>query len=589
MRGEVLPSPLVEPERPSLFAELQRRRVFRALVGYGVAAFAVLQIAEPILHGFHWPDAVLSYIVAALAIGFPIVVSLAWIFDVNAGRVERTGPAPAFRGVRLWALLAGLGVLAAAPGVTWYFFVRTRAAPAAAAQAGAAGPSIAVLPFLNLSSDKEQEYFSDGITEEILNALAQVDGLRVIGRTSSFAMKGRNEDLRSIGTQLGAGNLLEGSVRKSGARVRITAQLIESSGGSHLWSQQFDRELTDVFAVQEEIARAVVAALKLKLLPQAQAAQRTASVEAHDQYLLGRAFFARGSVQGYAQAMRALSRSVELDPAYAPAWAALSGALFWYGDSGGGEEKTDWPKATAAAEKAIELAPGLADGYAARSILRAVVQDWEGTRADLERARALNPGSVEVLVQYGTMLSALGQLPEAIAIFQQATVLDPLSAEGWLGVAIGQLGLGKLDLAEAAAKRVLQVSPEHDRGARTLGFSYLLRHRLDEARAAFHQGHNVLFVRLGDALIEHELGHPAESEAPLDLILRSPRVMSSAYQLAQIYAFRGETDHAFQWLGHAIESHDGGLVQVKFDPILRPLHKDPRFAALLQKMKLPPD
>ncbi len=559
------------------------------MVGYGVAAFAVLQIAEPIMHGFRWPDVVLSYIVAALAIGFPVVVSVAWIFDVNAGRVERTEPAPAFRGARLGLLLAGIGVLAAAPGLAWYFFLRRPAEPAIAASTGAVGPSIAVLPFVDMSPGKDQEYFSDGITEEILNALAQVDGLRVIGRTSSFAMKGKNEDLRSIGAQLGAGNLLEGSVRKAGARVRITAQLIEAAGGSHLWSQQFDRELTDVFAVQEEIARAVVEALKLKLLPSAPAQQRTASVEAHDQYLLGRAFFARGSGEGYGQAVQALSRSVELDPGYAPAWAALSGALFWRGDSGGGDDKVDWPNATAAVEKAIALAPGLAEGYVARSLMEAVHQDWERARNDLERARSLNPGGVEVQVQYGTLLSAVGRLPEAIAVFQKATLLDPLSAAGWLGVAICQLGLGKLDLAEAAAKRTLEVSPEHDRAARTLGLAYLLGHRLEEARAAFHRAHNLLFVRMGDAMIEHELGHPAESQRPLDLILAHPKVMNAGFQVAQIYAFRGETDRAFEWLGHAVESHDGGLSQIKFDPILRKLHGDPRFAALLRQMKLPPD
>ena len=269
----------VEPV--SLISELKRRRVFRALIGYGIVAFAVLQIIEPIMHGMHWPDAVLSSVVVALAIGFPIVVGLAWIFDVNEGRIARPPSAASLRGARLALVLVAIGVLAAAPGTFWYFYVRGIQKPARATTAA----SIAVLPFVNLSSDKEQEYFSDGIAEEILNALAQVDGLRVIGRTSSFSMKGKNEDLRSIGQKLDAANLLEGSVRKAGTHVRITAQLIEVAGGSHLWSQQFDRELTDVFAVQDEIARAVVAALKLKLLPARTAAideQRTADPEAHD-------------------------------------------------------------------------------------------------------------------------------------------------------------------------------------------------------------------------------------------------------------------------------------------------------------------
>jgi len=288
-----------------LLIELKRRRVIRALIGYAVAAFAVLQIIEPIMHGLHWPDAVLSWVVVALAAGFPIVVGLAWIFDVTADGIERTPSWGALRGPRLGLVLVSIGALSAAPGLLYYFVVRSRPAETKAAP----DASIAVLPFVNLSSDKEQEYFSDGIAEEILNALAQVDGLRVIGRTSSFSMKGKNEDLRAIGLQLNARNLLEGSVRKAGTRVRITAQLIEAAGGSHLWSQQFDRELTDVFAVQEEIAQAVVAALKLKLLPPQREEQRTVNVEAHDQFLLGRAFTARGSGDAYGRAVQALRGS----------------------------------------------------------------------------------------------------------------------------------------------------------------------------------------------------------------------------------------------------------------------------------------
>jgi len=226
------------------------------MVGYGVAAFAVLQIAEPIMHGFHWPDAVLSYVVAALAVGFPVVVSLAWIFDVNAGRIERTGPAAGLGGARLVAILAGIGVLAASPGLVWYFFVRKQAQPAPAASA-VTPPSIAVLAFADLSPSKDQEYFSDGIAEEILNALSRVKGLKVAGRTSSFSFKGKNQDLRGIGETLGVANLLEGSVRKQGNKVRITAQLIQASDGFHLWSKTFDGELTDVFELQERIARGI--------------------------------------------------------------------------------------------------------------------------------------------------------------------------------------------------------------------------------------------------------------------------------------------------------------------------------------------
>jgi tetratricopeptide (TPR) repeat protein len=402
-------------------------------------------------------------------------------------------------------------------------------------------------------------------------------------------MKGKNEDLRSIGTQLNATNLLEGSVRKAGARVRITAQLIEAAGGSHLWSQQFDRELTDVFAVQEEIARAVVAALKLKLLPAAHAAQRTVNPEAHDQYLFGRAFLERGSGGAYVHAVQALRKSVELDPNYAPAWAALAAALFWQGDSTG-DARRDWPEGKAAAEKAIALAPNLAEAYSAHALFRAnLLRDEKGALADAERARSLHPGGVEIQVYYATRLASIGRLPEAIAALQKVTAQDPLSAEGWVRLGNCYLGAGLLDLAEAAAKRALDISAEHARAARTLGFAYLLGHRLEEARVAFHRSSNPLFVEMGDAMIEHTLGHAAESQRVLERILTSPFALGASYQVAQIYAWRGEADRAFEVLGQAFESHDAGLGYLKYDPLLGSLRGDPRYTALLRNMNLPLD
>ena len=509
----------VEPV--SLISELKRRRVFRALIGYGIVAFAVLQIIEPIMHGMHWPDAVLSYVVVALAIGFPIVVGLAWIFDVNEGRIERPPSAASLRGARLALVLVSIGVLAAAPGTFWYFYVRGIQKPARVTAAA----SIAVLPFVNLSSDKEQEYFSDGIAEDILNALAQVDGLRVIGRTSSFSMKGKNEDLRSIGQKLDAANLLEGSVRKAGTHVRITAQLIEVAGGSHLWSQQFDRELTDVFAVQDEIAKAVVAALKLKLLPARTAAideQRTTNPEAHDQYMLGRHFYELGSGDGYGRALQALKRAVALDPGYAPAWAALSQAAFWARDQDAGryDAAQAFLTSRAAAEKAIELAPDFAGGYSARAGLRIRLErDWSGGRADLERALLLNPRDAEALVLYAWLLATTGKLPEAIAAGRKAVALDPLSTENWIQLSAFHMGTGELDLAEVAVRRALDVSPDHSRAARNLGFIYLLRGQLREARAAFQQSRTPFFQLMGEALVEYQLGHAAEAQRAFAEIL----------------------------------------------------------------------
>ena len=587
-------------------SELKRRRVIRALVVWGIATFAVLQVFEPVMHGLRLPDWTLSFVVVVLGLGFPITAALAWVFDLKATGIERTvSPEPAAdparphgpARLRLALLLLGLGAVAAAPGIV-YFFVwpggeRHPTAATAAGQVTPAAPSIAVLPFVNLSSDKEQEYFSDGIAEEILNALAQVEGLRVIGRTSSFAMKGRNEDLRAIGQKLNAANLLEGSVRKAGAKVRITAQLIEAAGGSHLWSQEFDRELTDVFAVQDEIAHAVVAALKLKLklLPAASQEPRTTDAEAHDQYLLGLAFLARGSGGAYQRAVTALDRAVKLDPGYAPAWSALARARFWAADqSVDGNPRLEWPLALAAAEKAVALAPGRADGYFARGAMReSTLQDWAGARADLERARALSPGNPGIQTQYASLVAALGRLPEAITALKEAAALDPLSADIPAMLSTVYLGTGQLPLAEAAARSALELAPEHGRAARNLGFALLLQGRLVEAQAAFHRSSNSFFVAVGDVMVEHSLGHAAASQRALDGVLAVPYVRQGSYQVAQSYAWRGEAGRAIEWIGHAIDEHDAGLNYLSYDPFFRPLRADPRFAALLRKLKLPVD
>src|SRR5713101_2555479 len=282
------------------FAELKRRRVFRALVGYAIAAFAVLQIIEPIMHGLHWPESALSYVVVALATGFPAVVGLAWIFDVKAGRIERTAPAQPMR-ARLALFLVGIGLLAAAPGLFYYFVLRSpRPAPAAEQL-----DSIALVPFVNMSSDKENEYFSDGVTEELINALANIPGSRVASRTSVFALKGKGLDARQIGEKMGVKTLLEGSVRREGNALRVTAQLISVDDDVHLWSQTYDRELKSIFALEDEIARSIAQALRRRLAGGESAAlvkPATSNQEAHDLYLRGQYFKERRTAESLRKA-----------------------------------------------------------------------------------------------------------------------------------------------------------------------------------------------------------------------------------------------------------------------------------------------
>ena len=359
-----------------LLAEFKRRRVFRALIAYGIAAFAVLQVSEPVIHALRLPEWTLSFIVVAPGAGFPIVVLVAWAFDVSASGVERTAPAPpsaraAVEGVRLLLFLVGIGLLAAAPGVTWHFLVR-RGAPVPPERASASRTaSLAVLPFVNMSRDKEDEYFSDGITEEVINALANVEGLHVVSRTSAFAFKGRNVSVRSIGEELAVATVLEGSVRREGSALRITAQLVNAADGFHLWSQTYDRELRNVFAVEDELARSIVQALRPRLVKASSplVRQATASIEAHDLYLQGRHFWNKRTEQGLKRAIDLFQQAVDLDPSYALAHVGLADSNSLLIEYGKARLADAVPKAKAHAEKALELDHDLAEAPASLGLI----------------------------------------------------------------------------------------------------------------------------------------------------------------------------------------------------------------------------
>jgi tetratricopeptide (TPR) repeat protein len=400
-------------------------------------------------------------------------------------------------------------------------------------------------------------------------------------------MKGKNEDLRTVGQRLDAANVLEGSVRKAGSRVRITAQLIETGRGSHTWSQQFDRELTDVFAVQEEIARAVVAALQVKLLAAATRPARTVEPQAHDLYLRGLVLVRSGSGEGAEQAVPLLQQAVERDPSYPQAWAELGRALFLAADQGSADPKTYWPRALAAVDRAIATGSDVPDGYLARSIVRQGVQDWVGAQEDAERAQLVAPGSATALLRHGSLLRTLGRLDEAVVVVERAAALDPLAHASHQSLAFSYLGLRRYPEAEASARRALELAPQNGQTARTLGFALLLQGRLEEAREAFHRASSFLYQRMGDVMIDHTLGRSEASQRLLGELLASPDVSRWCYQVAQMYAWRGEPDRAFQWLDRATEVHDAGLQHLKNDPIIAKLAGDPRYARLLARLKLP--
>jgi TolB-like protein/Tfp pilus assembly protein PilF len=591
-----------------LLAELRRRRVIRALVVWGVVAFAVLQVYEPVMHGLHLPEWTLSFVVVLLGLGFPVTLALSWTFDLTASGIERTPTAAAtsLRGTRLALLLAGLGLLAALPGLGWVLLRAERApaaptatpapvaAPGVPAVATPATPSIAVLPFADMSEKHDQEYFADGVAEEILNALAHVEGLKVIGRTSSFAFKGKNEDLRAIGQKLDVAHVLEGSMRKSGGRIRVTAQLIKVTDGSHLWSESYDRTLDDIFKVQDEIARSVTDALKARLLGAARPApgSRTGSPEAYRELLVGRHVQNQGTDESMRQAIEALRRAVVLDPGYASAWAGLADALFEYADRMGASEaeiRSLEREALQAAEKAVTLGPDVGDSWCVRGSLRMSIQwDWDGARSDLDRALALAPGDAATRRRRGGLLSALGRTREALAEDERAVELDPLSVTAWESLAYDRLAAGDLPGARQAVDRTLEIEPGTPVGIRRLGEIHLLAGKPADALAVF-QRLPIEYARLtGVAMAQHALGNASASNQALQ-VLETRMADTAALQVAQVHAWRGERDLALDWLGRALRQRDTGLRRVKADVYLTPLHGDPRWKALLAKMKLPVD
>ena len=579
----------------NLFDELRRRKVFKVGGAYLVVAWLAVQAASIAFPAFAAPSWVLRVFILVALLGFPLVLVLAWAVDATHEGLRLD---PAIAGTRRVVAGAALLVLVA---IGWFIhgqpafresdrttaLTSPPAAPAAPASAPAVDPhSIAVLPFVDMSQDKDQEYFSDGLSEELLNLLAQLPQLRVIARTSSFSFKGRDVDVGTIARALHVANVLEGSVRKSGNTLRITAQLIRASDSTHLWSQTYDRELTDVFKVQDEIAGAVVSALKVQLLPdQAMTnTHRSDDAEAYNQFLLGNELLKRDDEVGWRGAIDAFHQAIAHDGGFAAAYAGLANAECSLADRLG--DQAQMAQAVTDATKAIKLAPDLADGYSSRAIARLSYQrDWAGGAADLEKSLALSPGDSDVHVNYARLMIALGRTPEALASTRRSVELDPLSSVSW-----SQLGrilnfVGKYQEAKQALDRSLDFSPTCDTCLFHRGMTELLQGRAAESVAYFRKAAGG-YGGAGVAMAEHTLGHARESQQALDAEIAGFS-QGAAYQIAEVYAWRGERDKAFQWLDRAYVQNDGGLTFIKMDPLLTPIADDPRFAALLKKLGLP--
>jgi len=445
--------------------------------------------------------------------------------------------------------------------------------------------SIAVLPFADMSEKKDQEYFADGLAEELLDLLAKTPGLHVIARTSSFSFKGKSDDIPTIAAKLKVANILEGSVRKSGNRLRISTQLVRAADGEHLWSETYDRQLKDVFEVQDQIADAVVTALKLKLSPgQESSPSRSLNTDAYLQYLLGQERLSRNNFSDFRGAVDAYRSAISLDPHYAAAYAGLAFAEAFVADVTG--ETAGLKRAAAAAERAIALAPNQARGYAARGVRRAAWEwDWTGAQADFAKALELDPNDPTVLQHYSAVLASLGRVREAITLARTAADIDPFSVRAWFYLTFWLAYSGDLGAARDACRHALELDPMNGRALASLGTVELLDRKPAEALVAFDKERDDGRFT-GIAMAEHSLGRARESRQALDEAI-AKTAHGSAYQIAEAHAWRGETDKAFEWLERAYRQRDGGLAGLKVDPLLESLRTDSRYRAMLKKINLP--
>ena len=587
---------------PNFFAELKRRNVYKVAVAYAVVAWLLMQVASQIFPFFEIPNWVVRLVIVLLVIGFPIALIVAWAFEVTSEGIKRTETADA-AGLRshgvAWIYVVLIG---AALSVGLFFVGRYTAGHATArpaseelrrgkqSEVATAGPdkSIAVLPLINESGDPKDEYFSDGLSEELIAALAQISGLKVIGRSSSFRFKDRKEEPRAIGEKLGVSTLLDGTVRKQGDRVRIVAELVNAADGIQLWTQTFDRQLKDIFAVQEEIARAVAESLKVTLLGSQESPSQIATnnVEAHNAFLQGHFHFLRRNVDDYRKAISFFDRAIELDPNYALAYAERAEAWTMIGDLTG-QRPTAYPKARNDAERAVAIAPGLAEARAALGWVR-FFGEWKFAEglSELKRAKELSPTNPTANDLLARVIVYLGRIDEAERQAREAVELDPLSVSTQFNLARVLLIAGKLDQADAAARKVAELQPSSSSSHR---WQVLVAFQRGDGETALREAQlepDDGFRSFELALAYHVLGNRKEADAALaDLIAHARE--GFAYQIAQIYAVRGEADKAFEWLQISFDDHDGGTLSLSVDPLLRGLRDDPRYKNLLAKLGLP--
>jgi serine/threonine protein kinase/TolB-like protein/thioredoxin-like negative regulator of GroEL len=460
-------------------------------------------------------------------------------------------------------------------------------APSAPTEVSAPDKSIAVLPFVDMSEKKDQEYLSDGLSEEVLGLLSRVPGLHVAARTSAFSFKGKSDDIPTIARKLRVANVLEGSVRKSGNRLRITAQLVRADNGYHLWSQTYERKLDDVFKVQDEIAGAVVGALKVSLLSDAMPkATGTSNIDAYKLYLQARAIsFRAAGPADWEKVVDYLLTTVGLDPTFAPAWALLSRARSAY--AAYAPDPESWEEARRAASQALSLDPKLAAAHTAMAKIHFLHDwDWPGAQAQARQALGLDPGDAQALRWSGAVSVTMGQLDQALELLQRGVASDPLDPHAYSLLGEVHYRVGHLTEAQSALRKTLDLN-SREYGAH-LGVGLVMLARGDSAAALseIDQESDEENRHLGRALAYFALGRKADADSVV-ADMEKKYAEKSAYDIARVHASRGEVDQAFAWLDRAYNQREPSCVWIKSDPFLKNLQRDPRYKAFLHKMKLP--
>ncbi|HJR11983.1 MAG TPA: hypothetical protein VJ823_11310 [Rhodanobacteraceae bacterium] len=590
-----------------IWARLRRRKLVQWALAYIAAAFALIQVIDVVASRFDWPAQLERIVILGLAVGFVVTLVIAW-YHGEKGRQRVSGAE---------LLLIAL-VLAIGGALVWQFgrVASTRSPVAAQRNPGTAAPdsaaaaappgqnigpapaipipakSVAVLPFVNMSGDPKNDYFSDGITEEILDALAQIPNLKVAARTSAFAFKGRAEDLRKVGEVLDVATVLEGSVQKAGDEVRITAQLIDTRSGYHLWSEKYDRKLTSIFAVEDEISKAIADKLQVQLAGgsgQSLVAQKTIDPRAHDFYLRGLTLLASRSV---AEAIQAFKQAVAIQPDYAQAWAALAEAQALLPDYGPTALKVANADALESARRALLLNPDTALAYVAQGMVYSNQMRWADADRALRHALMLAPGDAEALNQYAQFLDAVGQLQPALNVLDRALQSDPLSGtSGAIRVQL-RLFLHRIDADAAVAQisAIVRAHPDSVFVHRVAMLLYLILHRYPEAETQIRMAAtlNGADPALNVALIRG-IADPAQRARAIQILETSQATDGLPRQgivRAMFFMLLGDRDRALAELDNAA-NHDSTIPQLLWFPAFDPVRNDPRFKSVLKKMGLP--